>query len=203
MEEIGRGAEAVVYITEFEGRKAVKKIRLPKAYRHPDLDRHLRNMRTKNEAKVMEEAKLAGVRTPEVYRVNLKESSITMEFIDGISVKNIIDGFPERSREMCEKIGEMVAKLHKANLSHGDLTTSNMILIDDEICLLDFSLGKRLAELEDLGVDFHLLERAFTSAHSTVDGAFDVIVESYREHMPDADDVLKRVEVIKKRARYT
>lgn len=202
-QEIGRGAEAVVVLTEFDGKKAVKKIRSPKGYRHPDLDRHLRNMRAKNEAKVMEDAKEAGVRVPEVYRLDTKEASITMEFVEGKSVKEIIDDEPGRAKEMCEKIGRTVAKLHNAKLSHGDLTTSNMILIDDEICLIDFSLGKRLAELEDLGVDFHLLERAFTSAHSGIDDAFSIIVESYRRDMPSADEVLKRVEVIKKRARYT
>ena len=129
--EIGRGAEAVVARTDFLGREAVLKTRVSKGYRHPDLDSHLRTARTRTEVRVMREARSAGVRSPVVYDTDLKEGSITMEYVHGESVKSILTEHPERADEICARIGEMIAKLHRKNISHGDLTTSNMILGDD------------------------------------------------------------------------
>ena len=152
----------------------------------------------------MREARTAGVRSPVVYDTDLREGSITMEYVRGTSVKTILSEHPERAEEICSRIGEMIAKLHNSSISHGDLTTSNMILGDDgELYLIDFSLGDTRIDLEAMGVDLHLMERAFTSAHSDIGGAFDIIIDSYKKHMPDADKVLARVEDIKSRARYT
>ena len=202
--EIGRGAEATVARTDFLGRDAVVKTRVAKGYRHPDLDSHLRTSRTRTEVRVMREARTAGVRSPVVYDTDLREGSITMEYVHGTSVKTILSEHPERAEEICSRIGEMIAKLHNSSISHGDLTTSNMILGDDgELYLIDFSLGDTRIDLEAMGVDLHLMERAFTSAHSDIGGAFDIIIDSYKKHMPDADKVLARVEDIKSRARYT
>ncbi len=202
--EIGRGAEATVVRTEFLGRDAVVKTRSIKGYRHPDLDAHLRASRTRTEVRVIREARDAGVRTPVIYDVDPFEGTITMEYVHGESAKSILDEHPERAEEICARLGEMIAKLHRRNISHGDLTTSNMILGDDgEMYLIDFSLGNTRVDLEDMGVDIHLMERAFTSAHSGIDGAFGYVIEAYRKDMPDADRVLARVEDIKSRARYT
>ena len=202
--EIGRGAEATIVRTEFLGRDAVRKTRVTKGYRHPELDQHLRSARTRTEVRVMREARSAGVRSPVVYDADLKDGTITMEYIRGESVKEILDEHPERASEICARIGEMIAKLHNRNISHGDLTTSNMIIGEDgEMYLIDFSLGDTRVDLEAMGVDLHLMERAFTSAHSGIDDAFGDIISSYKKHMPDADKVLARVEDIKSRARYT
>lgn len=202
--EIGRGAEAVITRTVYHGRDAVVKTRSKKGYRHPDLDRHLRGMRTKNEVRVICDARAAGVRTPVVYDVDIEEGAITMEFLKGRSVKDILDQEPQRAEEICTMIGEMVAKLHKGKVSHGDLTTSNMIMSEDgTLCVIDFSLGATKVDLEDMGVDIRLLERAFTSAHSGLDGAFPKVIEAYCRNMPDSKRVLAKVEEIKGRARYT
>ena len=202
--EIGVGAEAVVTRTTFLGRDAMLKTRVRKGYRHPDLDSHLRAIRTRTEVRVMREARIAGVRSPVVYDTDLSEGSITMEYIRGKSVKSVLDNVPERADEICKKIGMMIARLHNHGISHGDLTTSNMIIGDDgEICLIDFSLGDTRVDIEAMGVDLHLMERAFTSAHSGIGDAYSMIIESYRENMPRAKEVLARVEDIKSRARYT
>ena len=203
MVEIGRGAEATVEMADYLGKRAIVKSRVKKGYRHPDLDAHLRMLRTRTEVRVMADARGAGVRTPVIYDVDLDEGTMTMEFIDGASVKSVLDDEPERTQEICTKIGEMVAKLHNAKISHGDLTTSNMILKDGEICLIDFSMGDTRVDIEQMGVDLRLLERAFTSAHSTIDGAFDIIIDSYKRNMPKSAQVLAKVEEIKGRARYT
>jgi len=203
-EILGCGAEATVYRTNYLGREAVVKTRIPKGYRHPELDLRLRSSRTKHEAKVMIEARKAGVRTPVIYDIDIKKCDITMEFITGRKIKDILDSEPSKAKELCKKIGMTVARLHNAGISHGDLTTSNMILMPDgEICIFDLSLGTASAEIEDLGVDVHLLQRAFTSAHSGLEDELNVLMASYSKEMKDSKNVLKRVDDIRGRARYT
>lgn len=202
-DEIGRGAEATIRLTEFMGRDAVVKSRVRKGYRHPELDRRLRMHRTRTEVRVMAEARTSGVRSPVVYDVDLENGEITMELLKGESVKHVLDEHPERTEEICRKIGETVARLHNGKISHGDLTTSNMIMDGDSISIIDFSMGDTRVDIEQMGVDLRLLERAFTSAHSALDGAFDIIMQSYEENMPLARQVFSKVEEIKGRARYT
>lgn len=201
---IGMGAEAIIEETEYLGHRAVVKTRPKKDYRHPELDRRLRSGRTKNEVRVIREARNAGVRTPVIYDVDVPEGSITMEFVPGRRVREIIEEEPERIPEVCSMIGEAMARMHNARICHGDLTTSNMILTDSgELCILDFSMGATRCDLEGKGVDIHLLERAFASSHSASSHAFGLVMESYVKHADGAQEVLKRVEDIKGRARYT
>lgn len=201
---MGQGAEARVYRTEYMGRDAILKVRPEKGYRHPDLDRSIRTSRTKNEARVAREARRAGVRTPVIYDIDVKGSGITMERVDGRTVKNILDRDPARAPEICSVIGRTVARLHSGRISHGDLTTSNMILTEDGgLCLIDLSMGSVDADTEEMGVDLHLLKRAFASAHSDLHGSFDRILGSYAENNPDAEAVFGKMEEIANRGRYT
>ena len=163
-----QGAEACIFLSEkWYGRKAVIKMRLPKAYRPPELDEQIRSYRTVHEPQLMHEAKAAGVPTPLIYMVNVPESSIMMEYIEGRQIKQLLNGISEAERhELCVKIGESVARLHSSGLIHGDLTTSNMILNPEgKIFFVDFGLGEKNIELEAKGVDLHLLKRALQSTH--------------------------------------
>jgi TP53 regulating kinase-like protein/N6-L-threonylcarbamoyladenine synthase/protein kinase Bud32 len=201
---MAKGAEAEIFVSRFLGRDAVVKIRSPKRYRAVELDDGLRSSRTKNEARLMKEARKAGVRTPMVYDVDLNEFSITMEEVKGVKVKEKLDRDPDYAAEMCGMIGAAVAALHNSGICHGDLTTSNMILTDDgRICLIDLSMGRTKAELEDMGVDVHLLERAFSSAHPDLAEAFSELMGSYLAAKKDPDELLRKVEEIKSRGRYT
>ncbi|MCQ2052605.1 MAG: Kae1-associated serine/threonine protein kinase [archaeon] len=202
--QISIGAEAIISKTIFLGRDAVIKKRVVKSYRHPDLDRHLRSIRTKTEAKMIHNARSIGVRSPVIYDIDLEEGTIVMEYIEGESVKSTLDTHPEIADKICASIGETVAKLHRNGIAHGDLTTSNMMLTKNyELCLIDFSLSTEKADLESMGVDIHLIERSLTSAHSSITDAFAFVLSAYKNNMPDAQKVLKRVEDIKSRARYT
>ena len=126
--EMTKGAEATITQGEFLGRRALVKTRPPKTYRHPELDSKIRSTRTRNEARIVHEARRAGVRTPCIYDIDLKDCSITMEYLDGRSVKEILDSDPSSASDVCREIGRTVAKLHSAGICHGDLTTSNMIM---------------------------------------------------------------------------
>jgi TP53 regulating kinase-like protein/N6-L-threonylcarbamoyladenine synthase/protein kinase Bud32 len=201
---IAKGAEAEIFDSCFLGRDALVKIRSPKRYRAAALDEELRSSRTKNEARLMKEARKAGVRTPVVYNIDLREFSITMEKVNGVMVKEKLERDPNSASEVCRMIGSTVADLHNSGICHGDLTTSNMILTEDgRICLIDLSMGKTKAGLEDIGVDVHLLERAFTSAHPNLPEAFSELMSSYVKRKKESEKVLNKVEEIKGRGRYT
>lgn len=198
------GAEARITPVSFLGRDAVEKVRPAKGYRLPELDAHIRSSRTRSEARIMREARDAGVRTPCIYDLDLSRCSIVMERIGGTVVKEYLDGHPDEAFEVCGEIGRTIAKLHSAGICHGDLTTSNMIRDDSgRICLIDMSMGKTRAELEDIGVDLRLLERAFSSAHVDLPDAFSHLMDEYYAGIPNPAAVKRKVEDIRNRGRYT
>ena len=140
-----KGAEASLYLTQWHGRKVVVKVRIPKKYRPAALDEQIRTYRTVHEPQLMHEAKAAGVPTPLIFMVNVPEASITMEYVEGQQIKQLLNKASQRRRrELCVVIGELIGKLHRRGLIHGDLTTSNMILNpEDKIFFVDFGLGEK------------------------------------------------------------
>lgn len=70
--------------------------------------------------------------------------------------------------ELARRTGISIAKLHKANLIHGDLTTSNFLLRskDLSVVVIDFGLSYTSTMAEDRAVDLYVLERAFLSTHT-------------------------------------
>jgi Kae1-associated kinase Bud32 len=201
---IKRGAEAEIYLSDWNGRAVVIKRRVPKSYRLPQIDRRLREARTKLEAKLISEARGFGVSTPILYDVDVSQNQIVMDFIDGVRIKERLHEIdPQEQKDLCLEIGKCLGKLHKNHLIHGDLTTSNMILRNDKIHFIDFSLGGKSKEIEDKGVDLHLLSEAFESTHSEIFDKFEHVLEGYKEEFEDADLVIKKVKEIEKRGRYT
>jgi Kae1-associated kinase Bud32 len=175
-----------------------------KGYRHPDLDRSLQIFRIKNEVRLMFEARRAGISVPVIYSVDLAENRIVMQEVSGSRVKDALEQLPEEeAKGVCERIGEIAGRLHANDIVHGDLTTSNMLLEDDQIVVIDFSLGSKSSELEDKGVDMHLLEEAFHSAHYRRSGLYDSVTEAYAKTYSDGWSVLEKVKEIEKRGRYT
>jgi len=198
------GAEARLDSAVWMNREVVFKQRVVKGYRHPVLDRSLQTFRIKNEVRLMLEARKAGIPVPVIYSVDLAENRIVMEEIPGVRVKDALENMPEdRARDVCLKIGEIAGKLHANDIVHGDLTTSNMLLYGDRIVVIDFSLGSKSSELEDKGVDMHLLEEAFHSAHYRRSELYEAVKDSYVKTYPGGAEVLKKVKEIEKRGRYT
>jgi len=198
------GAEARLDSAVWLSRDVVFKQRVVKGYRHPVLDRSLQTFRMKNEVRLMLEARKAGIAVPVIYSVGLGENRIVMEEIKGVRVKDALEGLPkDKAEEVCRKIGEIAARLHANDIVHGDLTTSNMLLEGDRIVVIDFSLGSKSSELEDKGVDMHLLEEAFHSAHYRRSELYETIKDSYVKAYPGGAEVLRKVKEIEKRGRYT
>ncbi|MFW5932554.1 MAG: KEOPS complex kinase/ATPase Bud32 [Candidatus Hadarchaeota archaeon] len=210
---IKKGAEANLYLEDFKdlfsSEKDVKvliKERISKEYRVKRLDEMLRSSRTSLEAKLLSDAKRAGVPTPPVYRVERDENFLVMKYIEGKAVKEILESLsPGDLEKLCRKVGAQVAKLHEFGIIHGDLTTSNMIRsVEGEIYFIDFGLGEYNSSIEAKGTDIHLLHRALRSSHFLVaEEAYNSVLEGYKEEMgPDSEDVLSRVRKIERRGRY-
>lgn len=196
------GAEAQLRLTTWKGKKVVEKYRVPKGYRISLLDERLRSTRIRTEVKLMTEARALGVSVPIIYDVDVVENRIIMEHIDGKQVKEIVNSGAE-AQDICRRIGAMVGVLHSNGIVHGDLTTSNMLISNGEIYLIDFSLGRKSQEIEDQGVDFHLLREAFSSAHSERFHLFGNVLDGYKENYERAGEVVDRMEAIERRGRYT
>ena len=202
-----KGAEASLFLGEWHERKVVIKVRIPKKYRPPELDEQIRSYRTVHEPQLMHEAKAAGVPTPLIYMVNVPESSITMEYIEGLQIKQVLNNVEKAERhDLCVKIGESTARLHKHGLIHGDLTTSNMILSPEgSIFFVDFGLGEKNIELEAKGVDLHLLKRALQSTHYAFwEECLKSVLCGYTSVLgvDAAEKVYEKIREIERRGRY-
>ncbi len=188
--EIGRGAEAVITLED----GSVRKWRLPKSYRQPELDEAIRQERTLREARIISDARKHGVPTPiilDVLRFELK-----MEYVRGKKLKDII------TPELSLKVGEIVGKLHKAGIIHGDLTTSNMIFHNERIYMIDFGLAFYEKSVEAQGVDVHVYFQTIESTHDDAEGLIDAFKRGYASTYEGAEAVFRRVKEIKARGRY-
>jgi TP53 regulating kinase and related kinases len=207
MRLIKKGAEASLYLTNWHDRRAIVKVRIAKRYRPEQLDLQIRSYRTIHEPQLIHEAKSAGVPTPLIYLVNVPESTIIMECIEGQQVKQLLNKTDKPSRHsICVQIGESVARLHRHGLIHGDLTTSNMIqATDGRIFFVDFGLGEKSSELEAQGVDLHLLKRALQSTHFGFwEECFQAVLCGYTSVLgvEAAEKVYEKTREIERRGRY-
>lgn len=199
-----RGAEADLRRTQFLGRAAVEKVRVPKAYRLEAIDEDLRRSRIRTEAKLMAEARAAGVPVPILYDIDLVENRIVMEFVEGPTAKEVLEAAGDRALRTARQIGGIVGRLHRAGIVHGDLTTSNMIVRGGRVVMIDFSLGGKDDRAEARGVDLHLLREALTSAHRNAAVYYREVVRAYRKTMGrSAEAVVAKVKEIESRGRYT
>ena len=61
MKILKKGAEADVYLSSWDGKKSVLKIRKEKKYRNPRLDERIRKQRTIREAQLISDVKTFGI----------------------------------------------------------------------------------------------------------------------------------------------
>ena len=198
------GAEAEICVSKYMNYNVVEKRRVHKSYRIDYIDNKLISSRTREEAKLMIEARKIGVSVPIIYDVDLVNGIITMEYLKGKRIKDILNNLSEKKRQkLCKKIGESIARFHNNDIIHGDITTSNMILLDDRVHFIDFGLGEKNSEIESKGVDLHVLMEALESTHSKYSDCFKYVLEGYKKELKDdANQVIKKIDDIVKRGRY-
>ena len=151
-----------------------------------------------------------------------------MEYLnDSITVKDYImqrtaggvESCMAALRDLAIAIGRVVGMMHRSHVIHGDLTTSNLLLVgkpeDCHIAVIDFGLASIEEMAEDKGVDLYVLERALLSTHSATGPLFEAILHSYKEtYVCDsgasgrgsrggaaADEVLRKLDEIRMRGR--
>lgn len=200
MKLVRRGAEADILRTQWYGQDAIAKVRVAKPYRHKELDLRIRHLRTHHEAQMLHRVKMLGVNAPLVYFVNLKQYTIIMERIDGIPLHSLSDSsLPIH----CAQAGRIAGLLHSAGIMHGDLTTSNLLLCDDRLYLIDMGLSRWSTKDEDWAVDLRLVKEILSSAHAPVsDEAWKEFLNGYSQTMIQWRRVKKLVGVIESRGRY-
>jgi Kae1-associated kinase Bud32 len=197
MQELSRGAEAILYIN---GDKVIKK-RVSKGYRIKELDLEIRKLRTRSEGKILERV---NIDKPKVYSVNEREMEIEMDFVSGRVLRDVLNDLSEKERgKVCELIGENVGKMHEQDIIHGDLTTSNFIYDGIKVYIIDFGLSFFSKKEEDKAVDLKLLKQALDAKHySCSEECFDDIIKSYKKGNKSHEIVLKRLRKVEGRGRY-
>lgn len=202
MKLIKKGAEADIYQTQWQSSKAILKIRKIKNYRNPALDSKIRKHRTIKESQILHQVKSVGISCPLVYFVNLKNSSITMQEIPGIPVHDLPNS---KIITLSKDIGKIVGLMHKNGIMHGDLTTSNFILYQNRVYVIDFGLSQNTVKSEDHAVDLRLIKEILNSAHAQImESSWKNFLLGYKS-VVQSDvyfKILKLVSDIESRGRY-
>jgi TP53 regulating kinase and related kinases len=199
---IKKGAEADIYITSWNDQNSILKIRKKKDYRISSLDIRIRTLRTIREAKMISEVKSFGITTPLVYFVDEKKCEIYFQFIEG----KLIQDLPTKQIiSICKEIGRIVGILHKNGVMHGDLTTSNFILSQGRLVILDFGLSQKTDKVDDYAIDLRLFKEVLNSAHAQiVDDAWGSFIQGYQKILGKnlTEKITNQVSVLEKRGRY-
>ena len=108
--------------------------------------------------------------------------------------------------DVAKLIGQVIGKMHDADVIHGDLTTSNMMIRStpegaQQVVLIDFGLSATQPTNEDKAVDLYVLERAFISTHPGSDALVQEIFDTYRFSSRRSGPVLQRLEQVRLRGR--
>ncbi|KIK65141.1 hypothetical protein GYMLUDRAFT_194951 [Collybiopsis luxurians FD-317 M1] len=234
---ISQGAEAKVYKTQLSSRSPpiLLKYRFQKHYRHPNLDVNLTRSRIAGEARALLKCLRSGINVPGIRMVDATEGVLGIEWIDGQSVRNLLPGgadvdgpdkVDEPSQapdaqsllnayrvsidELMKLVGVEIAKMHRIDVIHGDLTTSNMMLrrpnssisSTTELILIDFGLSYQSTLTEDKAVDLYVLERAFSSTHPDSEHLFASVLTAYADTMgKDWPSIKNRLDDVRLRGR--
>jgi len=229
------GAEAKIYLNK----NIILKQRIPKSYRHPQLDTQIRTRRTKSESKILTKALALGINVPKLIHPTTDNRQPTtedkfeihLEFIEGDRLSQTLNNYPEKKQfQTMQALGTQVALLHKNNIIHGDLTTSNVILTTrnsetpntetpkiNRVYLIDFGLSFISTKIEDKAVDLHLIKQALEAKHfrspdhllgrspdhllgQNHEDLFKEFCKTYK--WEKSNEILERLIAVEKRGRY-
>lgn len=216
-EMIKQGAEAKIYIGKKETNNGlIVKERFKKSYRHPDLDKTLTKHRIKIEERLLKKALSLGISVPQVFKSDFNRGFLVMEFVkNSQTVKDYLFDLAKKGGEkeeelkskVAREVGRIIGILHKNKVIHGDLTTSNFLILNNTepmvIYFIDFGLSFDSSSLEDKAVDLYVLERALLSTHSEdAEIIFEQILKAYAEaYGNDYNNVHERLEQVRQRGR--
>jgi len=192
---LARGAEAELYLDKLLGRSIVAKKRVPKKYRIREIDVPLRRSRTRSEASLLHSAKEAGVACPTIYEIG--DFEIKLSLIDGMLLRDFIrkHRIHELSR-ILRIVGESLAKLHSADVVHGDFTTANVMVGKGKVFFIDFGLGSFSKDPEEKAIDVLLMKKSLGN-----ESAYINFLRGYKKYKR-YQEVMEQLAEIEKRGRY-
>jgi N6-L-threonylcarbamoyladenine synthase/protein kinase Bud32 len=187
-----QGAEATVTIEADH----VLKERTPRKYRHPDLDEQLRQARTRQEARLLGEARRAGVPTPVLRDLDPARATLVVQRVGERDLRDAL------SVERVERVATHLARLHDAGFVHGDPTTRNVRVGDGDpaLFLIDFGLGYYTDHPEDHAMDLHVFAGSLAGTADDAERLTRAALDAYRA--AGDETVLTRLADIEGRGRY-
>jgi Kae1-associated kinase Bud32 len=204
-----RGAEASLRRVDWWGFPALAKERDPKSYRPKALDDRLRRERTRTEARLLVDARRLGVRTPILYDIDLVRHRLILEELPGPTLKEILEDSSvsiEAVTEAVRAFGRVLGLLHAGGISHGDLTSSNVLFPEGPSrapALIDLSMGSRSPGVEELGIDLHLAEGDLKALHPKAEALIRAFHAGYEQGNPSGSKAVRqRAKEIRGRIRY-
>ncbi|OMH81434.1 TP53-regulating kinase [Zancudomyces culisetae] len=164
------------------------------------------------ELRLIHRCKLANINVPAIYHVDKVNNTIYYEYISDLNAKRYLDdnlSNKEIESELAAKAAETLAKLHDLGVVHGDLTTSNMLLVhknnetprDMELYLIDFGLGFVSSLPEDKAVDLYVFERALASTYPNCEQFLEKFYDSYTRLSKHSKTTLRRLADVRLRGR--
>jgi Kae1-associated kinase Bud32 len=188
---IFKGAEAI--IKKINNEELIKD-RVKKNYRIKEIDEKLRKSRNKIEFNLLKKALYHKILVPKVWDV--EKFSFKMQYLKGELIRDYLAKCMNK-KALFKKIGKQINLMHKNHIIHGDLTTSNMILVNDNVYFIDFSLGTLSTKLENKAVDLYLIKQALIAKHNKYwKECFKEIVNNYKNKF-----VLEKLKSVEKRGR--
>lgn len=129
---------------------AVIKDRVPKRYRHPQLDHKLTVRRVRDEARMMARAlRVGGVDVPALFAVDVEAGRLVMEWVEGWTVKTVVNGSLARDN-LPTREGSPVREGSLAREGTDAATTSST----EDRCRLALAedIGRTVARLHDAAI---------------------------------------------------
>lgn len=196
MKTIAQGAEAkIIQIND----NTLKKFRLPKPYRLEIIDNKIRKFRNKREFKVLLKLKESKVNVPNPIELTdfkqYNETSFTFEFLKGDLLKKKLN---ENNLNLAFK---EIIKMHNCNITHGDLTTLNMIELNNKIYLIDFGLSLFSHKTEDKAVDLNLFFTCVKNEHPKYFKFKEDLIKTYLKKANNSEKIIQRLKNIEHRGR--
>ena len=198
-EMLHQGAEAIVHAGTWMGEEAVLKQRQPRTWRHPDLDARLTKSRMSAEVRLLRRLHLAGIPVPVLLAIDSTDGWMLTSRMPGVPLFEHLRNGGES--EMLEELGAMIRRIHATGISHGDLTTHN-ILWDAEqgLSIIDFGLSQITDDTEPLGLDLQVLNECLKASHPSIEDAIERVLAGYLNE--GGKDVVTRFNDIRRRVRY-
>ncbi|MHA2054655.1 MAG: KEOPS complex kinase/ATPase Bud32 [Candidatus Hodarchaeales archaeon] len=199
-----KGAEASISTGKFLNCEVIIKHRLPKTYRHLEIDTRIRLLRIRTESKCMTLAWKLGVNVPCLMGINLEDNLLIMEKVLGEVLYNQLTKLKKDFLlRIFTKLGEQVGLLHNHDIIHGDLTVFNVIIPSNlDPYIIDFGLSKIDVEVEAKADDLLTFYSTLKAISFDFTLFFESFMKGYYNSYSQGKKTFEQMKKIQSRARY-